>query len=73
MTKTEIISGAKAIAEKLSANIEIQEYKSYVKNHYPQAARSLRYKEKVEYRLFQHAELVYRWITKCKAFGSIKR
>ena len=53
--------------------IEIQEYKSYVKKHYPQAVRSLKYKEKVEYRLFQHAELVYRWITKCKAFGSIKR
>lgn len=53
--------------------IEIQEYKSYVKNHYPQAASSLRYKEKVEYRLFQFAEPVYRWITKCQAFGLIKR
>lgn len=29
MNKTEIISGAKAIAEKLSANIEIQEYNQY--------------------------------------------
>ena len=29
MNKSEIISGAKAIAEKLSANIEIQEYNQY--------------------------------------------
>lgn len=29
MNKTEIISGTKAIAKKLSANIEIQEYNQY--------------------------------------------
>lgn len=53
--------------------IEIQEYKSYARKYYPQAAHLLSCKERVEYHLLQSAEPAYRMITKSQALGSIKR